>query len=389
MAKRVLIADDDKALLMMLESALKDAGYEVLLAEDGEEALQKAKSQKPDLLLIDAIMPKVSGYELVQKIASEPDDTSRIPVIILSARRSMSTLFEEFAVRAFLAKPLKKDDVISAVDAVFGIVRKPPSSSEKPLSPEALQKILENKPDPAALIRQKKTEAVSKPSSQGASEVPEPPPPSAPSEKDRNEAAGAEASAPSGPSAPSVQTPKSPVPPKPPAGEKHGELKTLQDRIAAGLDEKGEEHAWWHAKLSLDDKTHILLAGTQDMLLKKISGYFHQLGYQITLCHTPKEILETAEREQPKFVFCQFWDEVSEFMTEDIYCDLKKNKATAEIPVMVFCYAALEDRAIKTFSRYHALVFNDFEDLQIKLNQFFRIMKAGETYVPPPSEEDE
>lgn len=82
-AKRILLAEDDRFLRRAAESALKRAGFTVLPAADGEEALRLAQAEKPDLVLLDLIMPKLQGFEVLKALKADPT-TAMIPVIVLS-----------------------------------------------------------------------------------------------------------------------------------------------------------------------------------------------------------------------------------------------------------------------------------------------------------------
>jgi len=80
---KILIIEDETALLTMLSDKLKKEGYDVATAEDGEEGLQKIKEENPDLILLDIIMPKMGGMEVLE-IVHEDDKMSKIPIIIIS-----------------------------------------------------------------------------------------------------------------------------------------------------------------------------------------------------------------------------------------------------------------------------------------------------------------
>jgi DNA-binding response OmpR family regulator len=82
-AKRILLAEDDRFLRRAAESALKRAGFTVLPAADGEEALRLARAEKPDLVLLDLIMPKLQGFEVLKALKADPT-TAMIPVVVLS-----------------------------------------------------------------------------------------------------------------------------------------------------------------------------------------------------------------------------------------------------------------------------------------------------------------
>lgn len=81
--RRVLLAEDDKFLRKAASTALRRRGYEVLNAQDGQEALAVAREQTPDVILLDLIMPKVQGFEVLRSLKADPA-TRNIPVIVLT-----------------------------------------------------------------------------------------------------------------------------------------------------------------------------------------------------------------------------------------------------------------------------------------------------------------
>jgi len=83
MAKKILIIEDEKILLNLLEQKLKQEGYEVLTATDGEKGLEEMKMLKPDLVLLDIVMPRMGGFEVMEEMAKE-ENLKEIPVIIIS-----------------------------------------------------------------------------------------------------------------------------------------------------------------------------------------------------------------------------------------------------------------------------------------------------------------
>jgi len=80
---RVLLAEDDRFLRKAAEAALKRKGYDVVVAADGEEALTKTQQQQPDVVLLDVIMPKLQGSEVLKRLKADPA-TRGIPVIMMS-----------------------------------------------------------------------------------------------------------------------------------------------------------------------------------------------------------------------------------------------------------------------------------------------------------------
>lgn len=83
MAKKILIIEDEKILSGLLDKKLQEVGYETSLAYDGEEGLEKMKAEKPDLVLLDIIMPKKGGFELLEE-RQKDDIIKNIPVVIIS-----------------------------------------------------------------------------------------------------------------------------------------------------------------------------------------------------------------------------------------------------------------------------------------------------------------
>jgi CheY-like chemotaxis protein len=81
---KILLVEDSLPILRVNESVLHKAGYEVICAEDGESALRQAQEQKPDLILLDMILPKMSGPEVLQKLKCDPK-TAEIPVVVVSS----------------------------------------------------------------------------------------------------------------------------------------------------------------------------------------------------------------------------------------------------------------------------------------------------------------
>jgi two-component system, OmpR family, alkaline phosphatase synthesis response regulator PhoP len=114
---RILIADDNQPNRELLEAYLSSLDAELESAVDGQDTLAKVKSFKPDLILLDVMMPKLSGFEVCQKLKSEPA-TKRIMVLMVTALNESGDI--ERAVKAgtddFLSKPVNKIELLKRVE---------------------------------------------------------------------------------------------------------------------------------------------------------------------------------------------------------------------------------------------------------------------------------
>jgi two-component system, OmpR family, alkaline phosphatase synthesis response regulator PhoP len=117
---KILIADDNAANRELLEAYLVAVDCEIELAVDGQDTLAKVQSFQPDLLLLDVMMPKLSGFEVCQQIKSEPQ-TSRIMVLMVTALNELGDI--ERAVKAgtddFLSKPINKAELLIRVEKML------------------------------------------------------------------------------------------------------------------------------------------------------------------------------------------------------------------------------------------------------------------------------
>ena len=115
MPGKILVADDDEEILELLESALTVAGYKVHTVRTGINLINLIKQEKPDLMLLDVMMPGMDGYSL-QLDLSQKEETRTIPVIILTALPASKALFEKFEqVKHFINKPFDLDKLIENI----------------------------------------------------------------------------------------------------------------------------------------------------------------------------------------------------------------------------------------------------------------------------------
>lgn len=112
---KILVVDDEASIVTMLAYNLKKEGYDVVTAEDGEVALEKFESEKPDLLLLDIMMPKRDGYEVCRKIREK----SNVPIIMLTARADEvdKVVGLEMGADDYVTKPFGNRELIARVKA--------------------------------------------------------------------------------------------------------------------------------------------------------------------------------------------------------------------------------------------------------------------------------
>jgi two-component system KDP operon response regulator KdpE len=109
----VLIADDERKVLRFMEIDLKFRGFEVITTTSGEEALELIKSAKPDIMLLDIIMPGMDGFEVLRQLRA----FSQLPVIAFSASIGNYDKAMRLGANAFISKPFKTDDMLSKINA--------------------------------------------------------------------------------------------------------------------------------------------------------------------------------------------------------------------------------------------------------------------------------
>ena len=123
MAKKILIVDDDQQIVLLLASRLKANKYEILVAYDAMQAVAKAFSEKPDLILLDIKMPAGSGISVMDNLRNSAA-TSVIPVIVITAYPSpeIQQKVIEMGAVDFISKPFKAEDVLSRIRKALGEV---------------------------------------------------------------------------------------------------------------------------------------------------------------------------------------------------------------------------------------------------------------------------
>ena len=113
---KILIVDDEQDVLDFCKVALQNKNHTILEAGNGILALEKLKGEKPDLLILDVMLPKMDGYT-IQLEMSQDQNLSHIPVIVITALKPALELFSKFdQVSTFLTKPFHAEDLMDAVD---------------------------------------------------------------------------------------------------------------------------------------------------------------------------------------------------------------------------------------------------------------------------------
>ncbi len=118
MGERILVADDDKTLGVVIKHFLEDGGYEITYAWDGQQALERACLEKPDLIILDIILPKMDGYQVARRLRASDDERLRnVPILILTSREALidDSLETSGLANAHLLKPFDRSELLKNV----------------------------------------------------------------------------------------------------------------------------------------------------------------------------------------------------------------------------------------------------------------------------------
>ncbi|MEG3164678.1 response regulator [Sphingomonas sp. PB2P19] len=122
----ILIADDDELVAALVQYKLEAAGHRVVVTEDGPAALDAATREPPDLVLLDAMMPGLTGFEVLARLRAAPA-TAIVPIIMLTARRSQDDIdaARRGGATDYLTKPFVPDDLLARVESALAQSRPP------------------------------------------------------------------------------------------------------------------------------------------------------------------------------------------------------------------------------------------------------------------------
>ncbi len=120
MPKKILAVDDERHIVRLVQVNLERAGYQVVTAFDGREALEKVESENPDLVVLDVMMPYMDGFEVLQTLRKN-QSTRDLPVIMLTAKAQDADVFRgwQSGVDCYLTKPFNPMELISFVKRIF------------------------------------------------------------------------------------------------------------------------------------------------------------------------------------------------------------------------------------------------------------------------------
>jgi two-component system alkaline phosphatase synthesis response regulator PhoP len=122
MNRKVLIADDEPNIVISLEFLLRREGFEVLVAVDGEEALARARAERPDLVLLDVMMPRMNGFDVCQALRADRDlDGMRIVMLTAKGRDTEVSKGLALGADAYVTKPFSTKDLVQQVRSLLGI----------------------------------------------------------------------------------------------------------------------------------------------------------------------------------------------------------------------------------------------------------------------------
>ena len=115
MGNKILVVDDDPEISSLVQYTLESLGHQVKVCDNGREVIDTLRSYKPELLVLDVMLPGIDGYSLASQIAEDPD-LKELPIIVLSALEPSRSMFQRFSqVAAFLTKPFNTEDLTEAI----------------------------------------------------------------------------------------------------------------------------------------------------------------------------------------------------------------------------------------------------------------------------------
>jgi DNA-binding response OmpR family regulator len=117
-SKKILVADDEEQLALAIKIRLQSKGYQVVTAPDGKAALELAQQERPDLIILDVLMPVMDGYSCLREL-NKALGRGKVPIIVLTARDRMKDLFELEGIEDYVIKPFDHEDLLVRIERAF------------------------------------------------------------------------------------------------------------------------------------------------------------------------------------------------------------------------------------------------------------------------------
>ena len=137
MKQKVMVIDDSPETVTLIETWLKQSGFDVLSAFNGKEGLEKVKTNRPDLIICDILMPEMDGFAFYKELKKD-EATANIPILIVTVRQKMEDTFRALGVGGFVAKPYNPTELIAKIQGCLdGMMTGAPSVSTSRKSPQS------------------------------------------------------------------------------------------------------------------------------------------------------------------------------------------------------------------------------------------------------------
>lgn len=130
MARKILVVDDERHIVRLVQVNLEKVGYQVVTAYDGVEALEQVAKETPDMVILDVMMPRMDGFEVLQRLQADPR-YQQIPVIMLTAKAQDADIFKgwQSGVSSYLVKPFNPRELLTFVQRIFQSLEEGPADS--------------------------------------------------------------------------------------------------------------------------------------------------------------------------------------------------------------------------------------------------------------------
>ncbi len=131
MAYKILVVDDEPTIVRLMEFILARQGHEMMVAVNGEEALEKIRAHAPDLVLLDIMMPRIDGYEVARAVRADPA-TASLPIIMLSAKAQEEDIRRGvgIGVDEYITKPFSPEHLVHVVAGYLSRLNKDPNEKK-------------------------------------------------------------------------------------------------------------------------------------------------------------------------------------------------------------------------------------------------------------------